>query len=88
MYTSVSSMFVGTPPLAMTPSIGVWLDFSEGGESEIVRVEKTPLISLKSSEVWSFGAVVRSCMKSLIDRMIGGQSSSFGSHQSECSMPH
>lgn len=60
---------------------------SEGGESEIVREVKMPLISRKSSETWSLGVCVRSLMKSLIERMMGGQDSSFGSHQSEGPAP-
>jgi hypothetical protein len=60
---------------------------SEGGESEMVRELKMPLISRRSSETWSLGAVVLSLMKSLIDRMMGGQASSFGSHQSDGGAP-
>lgn len=89
VYTLVSPIFEGTMPLASTPSIGGELPMlSSGGESEIVRVEKIPFISRRSSEVGSFGATVRSCMKSLIERMMFGQFSSLGNHQSECSNPH
>jgi hypothetical protein len=82
----VSSTESGAPPLV--PSIGVWPALYSGGESEIVSVLKMPFISRKSSETWSLGAVVRSLMKFLIERIMGGQSSSLGSHQSEGLMPH
>ena len=54
----------------------------------MVRVLKMPFISRKSSEIWSLGAVVLSRMKFLIERIMGGQPSSLGSHQSEGPIPH
>lgn len=87
MYTSVSSRFDGTPWLARALSGGVPPVLSSGGESEMVSVEKRPFISRKSSAVWSLGAVVRSWMKSFMERMMGRQPSPLGSHQSEYSTP-
>lgn len=63
------------------------LDVSSGGEFEMVRVPKIPRISRRFSETSSLGAVVRSWMKSLIDRMMGGHPSSSGSHQSDGEIP-
>ena len=69
------------------PSELVTVMLSEGGESERLRELKMPRISRRSSETWSLGAWVRSLMKSLIERMIGGQLSSLGSHQSDGGAP-
>jgi hypothetical protein len=73
--------------LVDTPSALVIVVLSDGGESDMVREVKIPLISRRSSETWSLGVCVRSLMKSLIERMIGGHSSSFGSHQSAAGAP-
>ena len=75
----------GMPAGALSALVTVML--SEGGESEMVRELKIPLISRKSSDTWSLGAVVLSLMKSLIERMMGGQDSSFGNHQSDGPAP-
>jgi hypothetical protein len=72
-------------PLALSMLVTVML--SDPGESEMVRLLNIPLISRRSSEIWSFGAVDRSRMKSLIDRIIGGHDSSLGNHQSDGAMP-
>lgn len=71
----------GVPPALVT------VIASDGGESDMVRELKMPLISRRSSDTWSFGAVVLSLMKSLIDRMMGGHASSLGSHQSDGPTP-
>lgn len=79
----------GDPPdMAVgAPSALVTVIVSEGGESDIVRELKIPLISRRSSDTWSLGAVVLSLMKSLMERIMGGQASSFGSHQSDGPAP-
>jgi len=69
------------------PSLLVNVTVSDEGESEIVRELKMPLISRRSSDTGSFGFDVRSLMKSLMERMMGGQPSSLGNHQSDGPAP-
>ena len=80
-------MSVPDMPTTLEMSALVTVMPSEGGESEIVIELKMPRISRKSSDTWSLGAVVRSLMKSLIERMMGGHASSSGSHQSDGPAP-
>jgi hypothetical protein len=78
----------GDPPCAEEVlSALVTVMVSEEGESEMVRELKMPLISRRSSDTWSLGAVVLSFIKSLMERMMGGQDSSLGSHQSDGPAP-
>lgn len=91
---SASSICVGVLLKLMLPSMGVWLLLlallprSPGGESDIVMVLKRPRISRRSCDTWSLGSVVRSRMKFLMDRMMRGQPSSLGNHQSDRGRPH